>query len=305
MGVLNSMVLCAILLVPTWAVYPGYFGYPVAPAFSSVIPPQYEAQPLFAYSVYTAPTTAAAAAAPLAKSIYTAPDDIYRGYSFQTEYEGGGKSEVVFVTGPQANQLLKKSIELFRTTVPTEVEKPTGRSLSSNTTNTSTPASPSPSNDPLPSYYHVQLYPAHTSPFIGYAPPLQNLISSFAYSVTNEIANSVKDASVNGEEAQESMIYGDILISPSRDTSTETNQNATTSAPQTTAQMPSEETSTTTTITTTTTTTSTTITSSNATTTSNTESSTSSTTLAEETNEVSNLTTTTQASDEIMETTSA
>lgn len=300
-----QMVLYAVLLVPTWAVHPGYFSYPIAPPFSSVLPQQYEAQPLFAYSVYTAPT--AAAAAPLAKSIYTAPGDIYRGYSFQTKYEGGGKSEVVFVTGPQANQLLKKSIELFRTTVPTEVEQPAGRSLSSIITNTSAPASPSTSNDPLASYYHVQLYPAHTSPFIGYAPPLQNLISSFAYSVTNEIANSVKDDSVNGEEAQESMIYGDILISPAHDTSPETNQNATTSTPQTTAQIPSEETSTTTmtTTTTTTTTTSTTITNSNATTTSNPESSTSSTTLAEETNEVSNLTTTTQASDEIMESTSA
>lgn len=301
------MVLCAILLVPTWAVLPGYFGYPIAPPFSSVITPQYEAQPLFAYSVYTAPTTAAAAAAPLAKSIYTAPDDIYRGYSFQTEYEGGGKSEVVFVTGPQANQLLKKSVELFRTIVPTEVEQPTGRSLSSNITNTSTPAAPSTSNDPLTSYYHVQLYPAHTSPFIGYTPPLQNLISSFAYSVTNEIANSVKDASVNGEEAQESMIYGDILISPAPDTSTEKSQNATTSAPQTTSHTPSEETTTTTmtTTTTTATTTSTTITSSNATVSSNPESSTSSKTLAEETNEVSDINTTTHASDEIMETTSA
>lgn len=298
--------LCAILLVPTWAVLPGYFGYPIAPSFSSVITPQYEAQPLFAYSVYTAPTTAAAAAAaPLAKSIYTAPDDIYRGYSFQTEYEGGGKSEVVFVTGPQANQLLKKSVELFRTIVPAEVEQPTGRSSSSNITNTSTPAAPSTSNDPLASYYHVQLYPAHTSPFIGYTPPLQNLISSFAYSVTNGIANSVKDASVNGEEAQESMIYGDILISPAPDTSIEKRQNATTSAPQTTSQTPSEETTTMTTTTTTAITTSTTITSNNATVTSNPESSTSSKTLAEETNEVSDLNTTTQTSDEIMETTSA
>lgn len=300
------MVLCAILLVPTWAVLPGYFGYPIAPPFSSVITPQYEAQPLFAYSVYTAPT--ATAAAPLAKSIYTTPDNIYRGYSFQTEYEGGGKSEVVFVTGPQANQLLKKSVELFRTIVPTEVEQPTGRSLSSNITNTSTPATSSTSNDPLASYYHVQLYPAHTSPFKGYAPPLQNLISSFAYRVTNEIANSVKDASANGEEAQESMIYGDILISPAPDTSTEKSQNAT-SAPQTTSQTPSEETSTSTTTTsmttTTATTTSTTITSSNATVTSNPASSTSSKTLVEETNEVSDLNTTTHASDEIMETTSA
>jgi hypothetical protein len=292
-------------MVPTWAVFPGYFGYPIAPPFSSVIPQQYEAQPVFAYSVYTAPTaTAAVATAPLAKSIYTTPDDIYRGYSFQAEYEGGGKSEVVFVTGPQASQLLRKSVELFRTIVPTEAEQPTGRSLSSNNTNTSTPASPSTSGEPLTSYHHVQLYPAHTSPFIGYAPPLQNLLSSFAYSVTNEIASSVHDASVNGEEAQESMIYGDILISPAPDKSTDKKPNATTSAPQTTVQTPPEETSTTT-ATTTTTTTSTTITSSNATTTSSPESSKSSKTLAEETNEVSDLNTTTHAYDEIMETTSA
>jgi hypothetical protein len=241
----------------------------------------------------------------LAKTIYTAPDDTYRGYSYKTEYEGGGKSEVVFVTGPQANQLLRKSMELFRTTVPTEVEQPTGRSLSSNNTNTSMPASPSTSNNPLTSYHHVQVYPAHTSPFIGYAPPLQNLISSFAYSVTNEIANSIQDASVNGEEAQESMIYGDILISPAPDTTTEKKENATTSAPQTTAQTPSEETSTVTTTMTTTTTTSSTITSSNATTTSSPESSESNKTLAEETKEVSDLNTTTQAPDEMTETTSA
>lgn len=301
--------LCATLLVPTWAVFPGYFGYPVAtgPFFPSVIPQQYQAPPLFAYTVYTAPETVAAAApAPLAKSIYTTSDDTYRGYSYQTKYEGGGKSEVVFVTGPEANQLLQKSVKLFQTIVPPEAEQPTGRSLSSNATSNSTTASstsPSSSNEPITSYYHVQLYPAHTSPFIGHAPPLQNLISSFAYSITNEIANSVKDAAENAEEAQESMIHGDIVISPRPDTSAGETQN-TTSAPQTTPQSPSEGTSASTTATTTTTTTSTTTTPA-PTTTSNPEPSTSSETTAEETNEISDLNTTTLASDEINETTSA
>jgi hypothetical protein len=301
------------LLAPTWAAFPGYFGYPVATQsfFPSVIPQQYEAQPLFAYTVYTAPETVAPAApAPLAKSIYTSPDDSFRGYSYQTDYEGGGKSEVVFVTGPQANQLLQKSIKLFQTIVVPQAEQPTGRSLNSNATSNSTTASstnPSTSNEPITSYYHVPLYSAHTSPLIEYAPPLQNLISSFAYSITNEIANSVKDASENAEEAQESMVHGDVIISPPSDTSAEETQN-TTSAPQTTCQSPSEETSaltTTTATTTATATTTSTTTTPAATTISNPDTSTSSETEAEEINEVSRLNTTTPASEEITETTSA
>lgn len=293
--------LCATLLVPTWAVFPGYFGYPAAtgPFYPSVIPQSYQAPPLFTYTVYTAPETVAATPAPLARNIYTSPDDTYSGYSYQTEYEGGGKSEVVFVTGPQANQLLQKSIKLFQRILPPEVEQPTGRSLNSNATNNSTTApstNTSTSNEPISSHYHIQLYPAHTSPFIGQDLPLQNLISSFGYSITNEIANSVKDASENAEEAQESMIHGDTVISPPPDSSAGESQNAT-SAPQTTPQSTSEGTSTTTTTTTTTTT--------PAPTTLNPESSTSNEITAEETNEISDLNTTTLASDEIMETTSA
>lgn len=294
--------------MPTSAAFPGYFSYPAptGPFFPSVIPQQYQVPSLFAYAVYTAPETVGvpAAPAPLAKAIYTDADDAYRGYSYQTEYEGGGKSEVVFVTGPQANQLLQKSVKLFQTIVSPEVEQPTGRSSSSNATSnstTETPISPSTSNDPITSYYPVQLYPAHTSPFVGQAPPFRNLISSFAYSVTNEIANSVKDASENAEDAQESMIHGDILISPPPDKSAGEVQD-TTSAPQTTPQSPSEGTSTTMTTTTTTittTSTSTTTTTPATTTTSNTETSTGSETTAELTNEISDLNTTTLASDKM------
>lgn len=269
---------------------------------TTVIPAQYQPQPLFAYAVYT--RNAATAPVPLASSIYSSPDDTYRGYSYQTEYEGGGRSEVVFVTGPQANQLLQKSVERFRTIVPPE-EQPTGRSLSSNATSNSTTASsttPANSNSSGTSYYNLQLYPAHTSPFTGFVPPLQNLISSFAYTITNDIANSIKDASENTEEAQESMIHGDVLTPPVRSTSTEVSQSST-SAPQTTSQSPSEGTSTVTTTKITTTTIATTTPA--ATTTANPEPTTNSKTPDEEKNDVADLNTTTHASDEIMETTSA
>jgi hypothetical protein len=275
----------------------------------SLVPQQYQAQPLFAYAVYT-PSEPDAASAPLAKSIYTSPDDTLSGYSFQTEYEGGGKSEVVFVTGPQANQLLQNSINIFRKTVSPEAER-TDQPLNSNSTNSSTrtsSATPPTSNGPIASYNHVQLYPAHSFPFAGSAPPFQNLISSFAYSITNEIANSIKDTPENDGEAQESMIHGDTVISPAPDTSSEETQNVT-SAQETAHQSPPEgnsiSTTTTTTTTSTTTTTTTATTTIPTTTGSNREPSTSSETSTEEISEVSDLNITTVAPNEITETTSA
>ncbi|GFG36115.1 hypothetical protein Cfor_03757 [Coptotermes formosanus] len=299
-----TVVLCATLLESARAPFPNYFGYsvPTESLFSSVIPLQYQAQPLFGYAVYT--RNAATAPVPLASSIYTSPDDTYRGYSYQTEYEGGGKSKVAFVTGPQANQLLQKSMELFRTIVPPEVEQPTGRSLSSNATNNSTAASSAThptSNSSGTSYYNLQLHPAHTSPFIGFAPPLQNIISSFAYTISNDIASSIKDAFEN-EEAQESMIHGDVLTPAVPTTSTEV-PHSTTSAPQTTSRSPSEETSAAPTTKTTTTTNASTTAA--ATTTANPEPTTRSKTPAEEANDIADSNTTTQASEEINETTTA
>ena len=297
--------LCATLLESTRAQFPNYFGYsvPTESLFTSAIPVQYEVHPLFAYNVYTR-NMATAPPAPLASSIYTSPDDTYHGYSYQTEYEGGGKSEVVFTTGPQANQLLQKSVELFRTIVPPEVEQPTGRSLSVNATNNSTTASSTThptSNSTATFHYNLQLYPASTSPFIGFAPSLQKLISSFAYTIANDITNSIKDTSEN-EEAQETMIHGDVLTPPAPNTSTEVAQ-STTPAPQTTSQSPSEETSAVTTTKTTTTTTATTTTASI--TTANPGPTTSSKAPAEEANDVADFSTTTHASEETMETTTA
>ncbi|XP_069693950.1 uncharacterized protein [Periplaneta americana] len=297
MGALRLVVLSATLLVPTWAIYPGYFGFPSAagPFYPAVIPQQYQPQPLFSYSIYTAPSSAAVASpAPMAKSIYTAPDDTFRGYSFQTEYEGGGKSEVVFVTGPQANQVLQKSVELIRTIAAPEPGEITGRSLIINTTNISTTPAPisteSSPGSPVASFYRVQLYPAQTSPIFGAPAPLQNLISSFAYSITNDIAATATSTAENAGEAQESMIQGTTVTSPAPAETPKT-----TSPPQTTTQPPTEETSTTSTATTTTTI---------ATPTSTSAPSQINQTPAEETNEVSDSSTTTAASDEIMETTS-
>ena len=227
---LLQIMLLVGLLAPALSIYPNYFGYNPysavpAPLFPNIVP---QAQPLFTYSII-APHRANAAFTPAiaAKSIYTAPDDRFRGYAIQTEYEGGGKSEVVFVTGPQANQILQKSVDLFRQIVPSELGQITGRSLNGiNATNITvtppttptTPTAPSqPGNAnaaapaPIASMYHVQLYPAATSPYLGPVTPFQNLISSFAYSITNDIANSIKDSSKdkveNAGEAQESMIH--------------------------------------------------------------------------------------------------
>ncbi|PSN39049.1 hypothetical protein C0J52_13776 [Blattella germanica] len=288
----DQVILCSTFLAPAWGIFPGYLGYSPLPVpyYSSLIPQQFQPQPAFAYSLYTTHGASAGAAlppAPMAKSIYTAPDDTFRGYSFQTEYEGGGKSEVVFVTGPQANQILQKSVDLFRSIVPTELGQITGRSLNSNTTNSSattvSPATnPVPSESPLASLYRIQLYPADTSPLVGQAPSLQNLV----YSITNDITNSVKDANEN-DEAQESMIHevGATVTVPPPEV-----QNATTAAPSSTSQPSSTAANTvgsSTTIATTTAAASTT----------------NSPTPTQETNEVAESNTTT-ASDEIMETTS-
>jgi len=223
---------------------------------------------------------------------------------------------VAFVTGPQANQLLQKSVEFSRTIVPPEVEQSAGRSLSVNDPNNVTTASPTTSptsNSSGTAYYNLQLFPANTYPFLGFAPPLQNLISSFAYTISNDIANSIKDASEN-EEAQETMIHGDVLTPPVPNTSTEVDQ-STTPVPQTTSQSPSEETSAVTTTKTTTTPAATTTsaatttpaatTTSAAPTTANPQPTTSSKTPAEEANDVADLNTTTNASEEKMETTTA
>ena len=217
---------------------------------------------------------------------------------------------MAFVTGPQANQLLQKSVELSRTIVPPEVEQSTGRLLSVNDTNNSTIASSATyptSNSSGTSYYNLQLFPANTYPFTGFTSPLQNLISSFAYTISNDIASSIKDASEN-EEAQETMIHGDFLTPPVPNTSTEVTQ-STTPVPQTTSRSPCEETSAITTTKTTTTTTATTTsaatTTSVATTTANPQPTTSSKIPAEEANDAADLNTTTHASEEKMETTTA
>ena len=304
-------------LAPAWGIYPGYFGYNAysaipAPFFPNIVP---QTQPLFAYSFVTphgADSAATITPAVAAQSIYTAPDDTFRGYSIQTEYEGGAKSEVVFVTGPQANQILQKSVDLFRQVVPAELGQITGRSLNGvNATNTTdTPAtahaSPATAPGPIASMYHVQLYPADTTPFLGPVTPLQNLVSSFAYSITNDIANTLKEAAKDGAEnegeAQESMIHevgATVTASPSnatKESSSETSSTTTTTAAATT-------TTATTTTESASSSSSTTTTSAPPTTTA--ESTTTGPSPSEEKNEVAESNTAASSSEEIMETTSS
>lgn len=103
-----QVAIAVCLAAPTLAAYPAYFGYNAPFPYQQFGPHYVPAStgPL----IY--PQHAPQVPVQQPTEIYS-PADVYRGFAYQTTYNDGGVSQVVFVRGPDARALLEQSIRSF------------------------------------------------------------------------------------------------------------------------------------------------------------------------------------------------